>query len=517
MDGIKDIMKLAALIHPFLFALFPVIFLFSHNIRELPVSVIFAPAMLAILFTLVLLVLINLLIKNYQKTSIVLSSFMLFFFSYESFFFIPFGILFLASIYFVIRNKNELRVLTNVMNVVAFCLILLSLANIIFYEISDRSAKSKKEKTNLITNGNAPSHKNDKQPDIYYIILDRYAGSTTLKNEYKFDNRDFIQNLEKAGFYVASASTANYTKTAHSLASSLNMEYLNYLSQKLGPYSDNWTPLFEMIQNSNVQRFLKSRGYKSIYFGNTWLPTAHNQYADMNMHYNIGDNFSYKLFQKTLLYPVCSWLDIRYFKDSRKLQWETVQWQFNTIAEMPGIKGPKFVFAHLLIPHEPYVFDRNGKFIENELSVSQDSDPNTIKIEYHRKYIDQLVYTNKKVMELVNRLLTRSELPPIIIIQADEGPFPVRYLIKFVNNQDFNWKREATDEEIKEKYYVLNALYLPGLDKRSLHPHLTPVNTFRIVFNHYFKTNLEILPDEQYAHEDDHHPYRLFSITEKFR
>jgi hypothetical protein len=42
---------------------------------------------------------------------------------------------------------------------------------------------------------------------------------------------------------------------------------------------------------------------------------------------------------------------------------------------------------------------------------------------------------------------------------------------------------------------------------------MTPVNTFRIVFNRYFGTNLPLLPDENYIFVNNRQLYRFQSVT----
>ena len=186
------------------------------------------------------------------------------------------------------------------------------------------------------------------------------------------------------------------------------------------------------------------------------------------------------------------------------------------MSKIPFIKGHKFVFAHILLPHPPFVFDRHGNFTDDDfIPPTQVADLENKEKELHRKYIEQLMFTNSKVSELVKRLLSRSAVPPIIIIQSDEGPWPVRY---YLYKDHFNWKTQATNEELKAKTGILNAYYFPGINYKSiLYPSITPVNTFRVIFNAYFEQNFELLPDETYAHEDLNHPYKLFSVTRRVK
>ena len=64
----------------------------------------------------------------------------------------------------------------------------------------------------------------------------------------------------------------------------------------------------------------------------------------------------------------------------------------------------------------------------------------------------------------------------IIIIQGDHGP----------------WLQSKA-----KRMQILNAYYLPGHNDQ-LYPTITPVNSFRLVFNHYFGATYPLLPDQSY-------------------
>ena len=85
----------------------------------------------------------------------------------------------------------------------------------------------------------------------------------------------------------------------------------------------------------------------------------------------------------------------------------------------------------------------------------------------------------------------------MIILQADEGPYPSRFAR---DPERFDWLEEATPEEILQKHGILNAMHLPGIDPEAagVHDRMSPVNTFRIVFNEYFGADLPLLPDRVY-------------------
>ena len=124
----------------------------------------------------------------------------------------------------------------------------------------------------------------------------------------------------------------------------------------------------------------------------------------------------------------------------------------------------------------------------------------------------QIEFLNQKFKDLINVLLTKSRIAPVIILQSDEGPFPDRYAQDEIN---FNWD-QATSAEYREKFGIINAYYIPGMDRKQFYPNITPVNTFRILFDYLFQTDYELLPDDIYAFQDRKHRYKFIKITDKF-
>ena len=124
-------------------------------------------------------------------------------------------------------------------------------------------------------------------------------------------------------------------------------------------------------------------------------------------------------------------------------------------------------------------------------------------------YLDQLTCINQKVKELVRGLLDTESLSPkpIIILQADHGPGSLTADI-----QDKGPATHASQEGIKERMSILHALHLPGVTASDLPADLTPVNTFRFVFNHYFGTKFELLPNRVFFSTYDKNS-RMIELT----
>ena len=280
-------MKKTFVIHPFLFAVSPVLFLFAHNIYEVSFSEILLPIPIVLGFATLSLLLLKPILKDNKKAGIIISIFLILFFSYgyvrdavsgwtigniligrQRHLLLIWWILFGVSSYFIVRMRKDLRNLTNFLNITTISFVAISIIIIGVYEIKRIGAvQIDNEVSENIQTNTKDSRNLHARQDIYYIILDSYANSSTLKDTYKYDNHEFTDYLTKKGFYVGFKSRSNYPVTVLSLASSLNMEYINYLSDTMGIESRDRTILFKMIENNKVMKFLKSKGYKYINIG----------------------------------------------------------------------------------------------------------------------------------------------------------------------------------------------------------------------------------------------------------
>ncbi len=510
-------MKRPLAIHPLLFAIFPILFLFAHNRAEfISYSEILLPAAIVLGFALLLLLLCWFSLRDANKAGIIVSIFLLLFFSYghvydalsdwrlasvvvgQHSYLIPTWIILLAcGLYFTVRTAKDLRILTKILNVIAASLVLVSLLNIGFYEFKTRGTWAN---TGRSTNERAAIGKdsgNTAAPrDIYFIVLDGYASSSTLKEIYGYDNHEFTDYLAKQGFSITSQSRANYALTYLSLSSSLNMGYINYLTNRAGAESRNRKVTYQLVRDSKVLNSLKSKGYKVIHFSSGWRETNHNQYADLNIKCGTGDEFSALLIQTTIL--GCFEQNL-IGRDARG----RVLGTFSKLGQMPRVKGPKFVFAHILVPHPPYLFDSNGKPVKGtELKMC-----GRVWLE-KENYLNQLKFVNKKVKVLVDKILSESEVPPIIIMQSDHGSASI-----ISQHHSRGWNH-PTEEMFQERMSIFSSYYLPQDGNDLLYDSITPVNNFRLIFNSYFDADYEFLDDQSYF-SSYQTPYKFTNVTNK--
>ncbi|MCK5026822.1 MAG: hypothetical protein KAS07_00230 [Candidatus Pacebacteria bacterium] len=326
----------------------------------------------------------------------------------------------------------------------------------------------------------------DEYPDIYYIILDGYANSSVLENFFGYDNKEFLDFLHTKNFFIADKSTSNYGYTYASLASSLNMSYLDEFAEYLGPESHDLNALSYVIENNQVQKILMNQGYSLVYFSSGYPMTNFNKHAEISFGEGL-DRFSLLLLNNTMLRvfidPTSRWR-FGYSRDDevRKRLFFTSD-TLSLVPEMSKIQTPRFVVSHIVLPHEPYVFDQYGNSVKSKTTYEPD--------EMTMRYREQLIYLNTHVEKIVDSLLEKSEIPPIIIIQSDHGATPA----------------EITGEKYY-KFYNFTAIHIPDSIEHTFYGSVTPVNIFRIIFNDLFETQFPILKDRVFVPENLWYDFR---------
>jgi hypothetical protein len=341
-----------------------------------------------------------------------------------------------------------------------------------------------------------------RKPDIYYLVFDRYANEQTLRELYDFDNRAFLAELEARGFTVAHDSWANYGGTALSMVSSLSLDYLDSAELQASNPS-TYGPIHAALRGHlAVPSTLKGLGYEYVHIGNWWEPGTRNVDADRVLLFRQESEFAIALFETTaltLLNLVGTQSDDPEVLEQPNANRAHTLFEFEQVASSVAFEGPTYVFAHFLVPHPPYVFNADG---------SQSAPEEVAERGARASYIEQLRWTNQRLLELLDQLLAGPpDEDPVIILQADEGPYPPRYE---ANQDGFQWS-EARAEEVQEKFGILNAYYLPGADPALLgvHDRISPVNAFRVVLNAYFDAELPLLPDQTYLSPDKSRLYEF--------
>lgn len=347
--------------------------------------------------------------------------------------------------------------------------------------------------------------------DFYYIILDRYARADQLASVYGFDNTPFLAALRKRGFQVSSRSYSNYQRTAHSIASSLNLDYLNKLDAVPADSSRDWVPLYGLLRDSRLVRFMKVAGFEFHAYGSWWEPTRRNPLADEMTSYMAWPEMLRVLFEYSLVGKAVGFFGVHSLS-SLRLQCNRPRHKFSRMIERSETGSRKFVFAHFLVPHPPFVITEDGTCMSVSTARSRTRAKN---------YIGQVKYTNREVLKLVDRLQAVRGPKPVIVLQADEGPWPEKYAgdeLGYLGRDVTSVKwLQASPAELREKMGILNAQYLPGIKQPQIADDTTPVNTFRRLLRHYFDLPLDDLPDRNYVYESEKRLYHFHDVTDKLK
>lgn len=355
----------------------------------------------------------------------------------------------------------------------------------------------------------------DREPtrDIFYVIPDRYGRADSLATTYGIDNTQFTDFLTQQGFEVNDRAISNYPRTAHSLASTLNMSYLDDLAAAVPAQTrDSWQPVYDMFDDHRVGKVLTGLGYEYVHVGTWWSPTADATSADQVRNYESGSEFA-QVFQGTTAVPdIVDLFGERKPATHRERFRAHAVWQLDELDRLVAeaadtTDAPRFVLMHIAMPHEPYVFDTDGSL------VTEDEEEDRTTAENYRR---QMEYLNSRLVGAVEQLSSiPEEHAPIVVLQADEGPHPERMVD--LGDRRFAWD-EATDAELQTKFGILSAYRLPGVDAAALvREDMTSVNTFRLILDTYLGTDLGQLDDRVWIYPDPDDLYTFTDVTERVR
>ncbi|MFO7674730.1 MAG: hypothetical protein R6X12_00215 [bacterium] len=490
-------MKRVPVLHPFLFAAVPVLFLFAHNTRKLFVNPaeLVLPLAVAVGLALVGWLALWAVLRNGARAGLVVTLFLVLFFTWgraadalraaELFREWQLGalyvVIFAAGCFAVARSRREPRGLTAFLNVATGSLFVLNLA----------------ASLPALLRGGAPARPAAGPtadaaaglPDIYYIIPDGHARSDILAELYNHDNSGFIAGLRARGFFVADSARTNYSQTYLSIGSALNLEYADSLARLMGPESDDRRPLVDWLLGNRVMRELRVRGYRVISFASGYSGTEFGG-ADVYLApRGAMSEFANVLAGTT---PVGALLRAYTERSQHDLHRERAEFILERLPSANRAGGPAFILAHLLPPHPPFVFGAEGEPIEarGPYNISDGNhyhhgEPGSVA-RYIEGYRQQVQYVDRRLLETVDAILARAARPPVIVIQADHGPG------SRLNHDDPRWTY------IPERQAILYAVLMPDRDYAGWHDSITPVNTFRLVFNRLFPDTLAALPDRSY-------------------
>ncbi len=498
-------------IHPFFIAAHPILVLLAHNIDQVTPDAAWRALLLSLVAVTILFLLLKIILRDWHRAGALSTFYVILFFTYGHLYqfirgYVLYGasigrhrvllpiwiILFIVGSWLIAKRLKKPQSLTMPLNVILGVMLIIPMIQLGDFQI--RSIRAWAEPQPLASIQDFEIPEDEPLPDIYYIILDGYAREDFLRDDFGYDNSLFLNQLEEWGFVVAQKSKSNYAQTKLSFASSLNMDYLQSLRSDIVIGNNDSSPLNPMIMQSAVRGILEEFGYKIVAYetGYNWTQIEDADFyltkrtSKIGQFYSQGrmNGFEAMLLQNSVLLVVTDAAIVlpdiftpqvqAPFQDHR----ERILFILDSLKDAASIQSPKFVFAHLVVPHPPFVFAPEG---EEVVLPSQFTLTETTEIQDEAKYIEgylnQLLFINIQMESVLNEILTNSVVQPIIVLQADHGPGLA---------------------SAKGRMSILNAYYLPGQDESVIYEDISPVNTFRVIFNEYFGAVYPLLEDISY-------------------
>jgi len=496
-------------VYPFLFAIFPALSVYNDFTDQIHFNYVLYASLALVVFCLGLLAVFWFITKDIKKSRISVAFLFLFTFMFnvinlifpDTRFGIYLSFIFLCLIvvliiYLIYKKVKDPYVLELGLSIVSVTLMAIILFSVINHKLLNKSfADYTWQSTSTVFMEKL--YKEVEKPDIYFIVLDGYARHDVLFDIYDHDNTQFLNYLEEKEFYVVDKSASNYSQTRLYMASLLNMDYIDNLID-VDPKSRDLSPIVELIKYNNVTTILNKLGYKTVFM------SSNSEFVDFidsdySKSYLLNQNvFNQVFLMKTPLPYLFSDLKYNLHRKSINYTFESLPVKIETLTE------PVFVFTHILPPHPPFVFDEDGnKTTPDRYYTTYDGNAwNRIggtREEYIEGYRSQLKYVNKRTEQLISEIFNKAEKPFVIIIQSDHGP-----------SSEFDWS-DASNDLLVERLSTLYAIYYSDEEYSSLNDTTTPVNTFRLIFNKYFGSNLTILEDKSFFSTYEH-PYEFIEV-----
>lgn len=319
-------------------------------------------------------------------------------------------------------------------------------------------------------------------PDIFFIVFDEYTSSLALKKYYHYDNTGLDSILRTNHFYMAPKAQSNYNSTPLSISSCFNMQYFNRPMEGELSTTKHILQAWYSLEMSQGPKLLAEKGYDVYNFG----------LSDLD-HYPVNTSRYFSEYETLSLYQETLWgrierdiwwnlnkLNMPALRKSDNKEYTNEANQYiarnlkNLRLTLTALKEqnarPKFVFAHIMMPHPPFYLDQQGNLQDEQTVMGHQYAP--------ALYLNQLVYCNKWIDSLSTAANQPFPRPRVVVIEGDHG------------------FRDSSQIASREKQFMnMNAYYFSDKDYSTLYDNISPVNTFKLIFNKYFHTELVLSKD----------------------
>jgi hypothetical protein len=388
-----------------------------------------------------------------------------------------------------ILKKKEFRKTNLFQNLLLITFILIDVTALIVFDSSYFLRKNLLAKNSRL---NLDSLRSIHQTlDVYFLVLDSYPGTTFLKDNMQYDNSLFNKALQNKGFRVLANPESNYHRSAFSIAATLNFEYLSKVksSQPISP--KEYTEATLTVEHALVPQVFKHYNYTLFNLSIFDIDDTRSLHPEDFLTLPQRDVLLYNTLSERLRrdllwnfvtgrYAV-SFIQRMEQRRQEKLAREQIKKRdFNNIVidslmkiPLQKTNSPKFVYAHVYLPHPPFFYDENGS--ENDLKTVLDEKSHEDRL----LFLSYLKYTNNVTTKIIDGIMQSTGGHAVIILQSDHG---------FRNF-------EGAASHPRTFFQNYSAFYFPDKNYSALYDTMSNINTFPVIFNKYFGTNIPLQQD----------------------
>ena len=315
------------------------------------------------------------------------------------------------------------------------------------------------------------------KPDVYFLLFDEYPGYKSLKDSFAFSNDSLYHFFEKKEFKIL-PTFSNYNMTFYSMASMLNMDYIEEPFMPLANTMDDDQQRIKEIKNALAIQDFKSMGYS---FTNYSIFDILDQPSLKGNSFVISQAtlITHKIFFNKILkdlgwHFISGKFSIPYIKFIAMHEDRNNQFIEKKLAEIKpnNTKVPQFIYAHFNMPHPPLFYDSTGNYLPVAQIFNDQSYANK------QLFLSYLKFANRKITSIVESLCA-NDPGSIIIVMSDHG------------------YRNYHNSKLIEPLHFDNicAVRFPDKNYLPLKKKWSNVNFFRYLFNCEFNQGMPYLND----------------------
>jgi len=386
-------------------------------------------------------------------------------FFYQDRVFLPLVVISVILIYYL--SKRFIKWNPTIVHYLAGIMVILTLWNLAFWGIGQQKTYTFSEERSITGQTLEPP---ETQFPIYWMVFDAYGRDDVLAREFNFDNSSFLSALENRGFTVYRDAITNCSNTRCTLPAIMELENFATLDSNSVRALADRHPMHWRFEESALVTLLAQIGYRAVEL------TSERSTSVISKPFPM---FYYEKTGLSSLHPSLQlWRKYTRFGLIQNMEETATQATNNDV----------LVFSYNLAPHPPYYFDAEGNFLDPPiLRPVQKIRPN--RYAQKDKYIGQLKFVNSQILTTVDKIISNSNVDPLLIIMSDHGPSS--------NGQEGSSGTAPWEAFFNEKIPILKAVRIPkSCDTSEFDKSHNSWNTFNVVLNGCFNASLPIYPDD---------------------